>query len=123
MHDSGYWIVLSVGWDRSRPKGRRWDALVVSVEPTDELGAPDPEALAAARPERLIAWGIWSHWTGWTLVGNRGPERLRERFASVGVSEQGPFKAACQLGISAAMRLSLGFTPQDRDPFPSPSGN
>jgi hypothetical protein len=123
MRDSGYWIVLSVGWDRSRPRGRRWDALVISVEPTDELGEPDPVQLAVDRPRRLIAWGIWSHWTGWTLLGNMGPERLRERFASVGISEQGPFKAACQLGIEAAMRLALGLTPQDRDPFPNPSGN
>jgi hypothetical protein len=50
MRDSGYWIVLSVGWDIKRPKGRRWDALVVSVEPTDELGEPDPEALARDAP-------------------------------------------------------------------------
>jgi hypothetical protein len=123
MRDSGYWIVLSVGWDIKRPKGRRWDALVVSVEPTDELGAPDPGALAAARPERLIAWGIWSPLTGWTMIGQHGPERLRERFASVGISEQGPFRAACHLGIEAACRLALGLTPQDREPFPPPGAN
>lgn len=123
MVDSGYWVVLSVGWDRERPRGRRWDALVVSVQPTDELGEPDPGAMAAERPGRLIAWGIWSPWTGWTLVGNLGPERLRERFASAGVGEQGPFKAAASLGIEAAMRLALGLTEHGRDPFPAPGDN
>lgn len=123
MRDSGYWIVLSVGWDRERPKGRRWDALVVSVEPTDELGEPDPTALGRERPGRLIVWGMWSPQTGWSMVGQEGPPRLNERFASVGLSEQGPFRAAVRLGIEAAMRLALGLTPQDRDPFPSPGAN
>jgi hypothetical protein len=123
MRDSGYWIVLSVGWDRERPRGRRWDALPVSVQPTDDIGEPDPGALAAERPGRVIVWGVWAPMTGWAHCGQVGPARLVERFASVPYAEQGPFQSAVRLGIACAMRLALGLTPQDRDPFPAPGAN
>lgn len=123
MNDCGYWICLSVGWDRERPRGRRWDALPISVQPTDDIGEPDPGALAAERPGRAIAWGVWSPWTGWSLVGQVGPPRLVERFASTGILEQGPFRAAVRLGIGMAMRLALGMTDRDREPFPPPGDN
>jgi hypothetical protein len=123
MSDASYWICLSVGWDRSRPRGRRWDAVVIAVLPTDGEGEPDPRAMAAERPGRLVVWGLWGPMTGWALVGQHGPDRLVERFASVGISEQGPFRSAVLLGVEAAMRLAIGLTPQDRDPFPKPGDN
>lgn len=123
MCDSGYWIVLSVGWDRERPLGRRWDAQVICVMPTDEAAEPVPASLVAERPGRLIAWGLWGPMTGWAMVGQDGPPRLVERFATVSMLEQGPFRAAVRLGIGTAMRWTLGLTPQDRDPFPPPGAN
>jgi hypothetical protein len=85
MRDSGYWIVLSVGWDRSRPKGRRWDALVVRSSPRMSWASPTRSGSRQRPPRRLIAWGIWSPWTGLDAGRKRGPERLRERFASSGL--------------------------------------
>lgn len=123
MKDCGYWICFSVGLDHERPRGRRWDAIPISVLPTDETGEPDPQALAAERPGRLIAWGMWAPVSGWAYCGQVGPARLVERFASVPYSEQGPYQAAVRLGIACAMRLALGITPQDRDPFPAPGDN
>src|SRR3954471_9189650 len=123
MSDGGYWIFPFVGWDRSRPKGRRWDALVISVTPTDDLPEPDPKALAAERPGRVIVWGIWAPMSGWGMCSQEGPPRMVERFASAESPEQAPFRAALRLGVRAAMMLSLGLSDRDRDPFPGPGVN
>lgn len=123
MVDPGYWIVISCGFSPERPQGRRWDATVVAVIPCDGPTEPDPAALAAERPGRVVALGVWSATTGWTLTATEGPPRLRERFAQVAWEHQVPTRAAIRLGIEAAMRLCLGMDPGGREPFPAPGVN